>query len=422
MSHFIDRRLNGKNKSAVNRRRFIKRHRSHIKKAVAEAINQRDIEDVYRGEEISIPSKDIKEPVLGHANGGIQRRVLPGNREFAKGDKIPRPPDGGSRPGGKPSDSGEGEDDFIFQISQEEFLDFMFEDLALPRLSKRSPAGDDVFETKRAGISGDGNPSQLNIVRSLRSAHGRRLAMHGAKNAQILKLQEQLVALVEPLTREESELRDQWLAEIELLKRQQSTVPFLDDYDLKFNLLVKKPVPVTKAVMFCLMDVSGSMDQETKNIAKRFFILLYLFLSRNYEKTQIIFIRHHSIASEVDEQEFFYSRETGGTVVSSALRLMQKIIDERFPPSEWNLYGAQASDGDNWQYDSVVCNDLLTQSLLPKLQYYTYIEITDDNPKELWAEYESIQQNHPESFSIRKISDYQDIYPVFRDLFSRHEQ
>ena len=422
MSHFIDRRLNGKNKSAVNRRRFIKRHRSHIKKAVAEAINQRDIEDVYRGEEISIPSKDIKEPILGHANGGIQRRVFPGNREFAKGDKIPRPPAGGSGPGGNASDSGDGDDDFIFQISQEEFLDFMFEDLALPHLSKRSPAGDDAFETKRAGISGDGNPSQLNIVRSLSSAHGRRLAMHGAKNRQIRELQEKILALVEPLTIEESELREQLLAEIDLLTSQQSSVPFLDDYDLKFNLLVKKPIPVTKAVMFCLMDVSGSMDQETKNIAKRFFILLYLFLSRNYEKTQIIFIRHHSTASEVDEQEFFYSRETGGTVVSSALRLMQEIIDERFPPNEWNLYGAQASDGDNWRHDSAECKDLLIRSLLPKLQYYTYIEITDDNPKELWAEYSSIQESNPESFSIRQISDHLDIYPVFRDLFSRHEQ
>ena len=104
--------------------------------------------------------------------------------------------------------------------------------------------------------------------------------------------------------------------------------------------------------MFCLMDVSGSMDEERKDIAKRFFILLYLFLTRNYERIEVVFIRHHTIAKEVDEDEFFHSRESGGTVVSSALKLMQEIIRERYPLTEWNIYAAQASDGDNWDDDS----------------------------------------------------------------------
>ena len=96
-----------------------------------------------------------------------------------------------------------------------------------------------------------------------------------------------------------------------------------------------------------------------KDTAKRFFILLYLFLKRNYERIDVVFIRHHTVAKEVDEQEFFYSRETGGTVVSSALKLMHEIVQDRYSPNEWNIYGAQASDGDNWNDDSPICSRIL---------------------------------------------------------------
>ncbi|MEM7258067.1 MAG: DUF444 family protein, partial [Pseudomonadota bacterium] len=207
--------------------------------------------------------------------------------------------------------------------------------------------------------------------------------------------------------------------ELALLEKKLSNIPFIDDFDLKFNITRKEPQPCSKAVMFCLMDVSGSMDQRTKDIAKRFFILLYLFLQRNYEKTEVVFIRHHSTAKEVDEEEFFYSRETGGTVVSSALRLMNEIIEQRYPITEWNLYGAQASDGDNWTNDSPVCHKLLADRLLPLLQYYCYIEITDRGHQELWQYYEKLADTNPEAFALRAIEDYADIYPVFRDLFQR---
>lgn len=206
---------------------------------------------------------------------------------------------------------------------------------------------------------------------------------------------------------------------IDDLKNRIKRVPWLDDFDLKYNLQVKEPVPRSKAVMFCIMDVSGSMNQATKDIAKRFFILLYLFLQRNYEHTEIVFIRHHTSAKEVDEQEFFYSRETGGTIVSSALKLMKEIIDERFPVGEWNIYGAQASDGDNWNDDSSSCHKILTQSLIPMVQFFSYIEITPRAHQALWQEYEAVQAAHPEYFSMQQIVEVGDIYPVFRDLFQK---
>jgi len=132
--------------------------------------------------------------------------------------------------------------------------------------------------------------------------------------------------------------------------------------------MVRVPVPSSKAVMFCIMDVSGSMTQSIKDIAKRFFILLYLFLERNYKQIELVFVRHHTHAKEVDEQEFFYSRETGGTIVSSALKLTADIIDARYSPADWNIYIAQASDGDNWDGDSASCADILSKQILDKVQ------------------------------------------------------
>jgi uncharacterized sporulation protein YeaH/YhbH (DUF444 family) len=182
---------------------------------------------------------------------------------------------------------------------------------------------------------------------------------------------------------------------------------------------LKQPVPTSKAVMFCLMDVSGSMDQQIKEMAKRFFLLLYLFLKRNYERTEVVFIRHHTVAKEVDEKEFFYSRETGGTVVSSALKLMAEIVNARYSPNEWNIYGAQASDGDNWNDDSPICADVLKSAILPKVQYFSYVEITKRDPQALWQEYERIAAANPERFAQQRIGELTDIYPVFRTLFKK---
>jgi uncharacterized sporulation protein YeaH/YhbH (DUF444 family) len=415
MSYIIDRRLNSKDKSAVNRQRFLKRYKKHIKRAVSEAVSKRSITDMERGESIGIPRKDIDEPVFGHGSGGDRTRVLPGNREFHAGDKLQRPENsaGGGAGGGQASDAGEGMDDFVFQITQDEFLEFMFEDLELPNLVKRQLTATDSFQLVRAGISEEGTPNQLNVVRSMRSAYARRIALGGGKRRRIREINNELESCDDAV--HEKQLRE----ELALLEKKLAAIPFIDDFDLKFNITRREPQPCSKAVMFCLMDVSGSMDQRTKDIAKRFFILLYLFLQRNYEKTEVVFIRHHSTAKEVDEEEFFYSRETGGTVVSSALKLMKSIIDERYPVTEWNIYGAQASDGDNWTNDSPVCHSLLDRQLLPLLQYYCYIEITDRGHQELWQYYEKLAASNPEAFALRGIEDYADIYPVFRELFQR---
>lgn len=419
MSYVIDRRLNGKNKSTVNRQRFLQRYRGHIKKAVEEAVGRRSITDMEHGEQISIPGRDIDEPILHHGRGGRQTIVHPGNKEFIAGERIPRPQGGGGGQGaGQASNSGEGMDDFVFQITQEEFLDFMFEDLELPNLVKRHLTGTDTFKTVRAGISNEGNPSRINIVRTLRSAHARRIALSGSSRAKLREVKAELarLKLEEPANFTDIQAAEE---EIERLSARIYRVPFLDTFDLKYNLLVKHPNPSSKAVMFCLMDVSGSMTQATKDIAKRFFILLYLFLKRNYDKIEVVFIRHHTSAKEVDEEEFFYSRETGGTIVSSALKMMQEIMAERYPANEWNIYAAQASDGDNWNDDSPVCRDILINQIMPFVQYFSYVEITPREHQALWYEYNQVAEAFGDSFAQQQLVTAGDIYPVFRELFQR---
>lgn len=418
MSYVIDRRLNQKHKSTVNRQRFLERYRKHVKKAVEEAVNSRSITDVDKGEKISIPKGDVSEPVFGQGSGGEREQVHPGNKEFAAGDKIDRPPSGGGGKGSKASNQGEGDDEFQFQISHDEFLNVMFEGLELPNLVKQHLAGTDVFKTVRAGFSQDGNPNQINVVRSLRSAQARRIALVGKDRRRVKQLKAELEEI------DEDDDSDTVVALKSELKKSQAkvkSVPWLDTFDLKYNLHVKHPVPKSKAVMFCVMDVSGSMNQATKDMAKRFFILLYLFLQRNYDQTDVVFIRHHTSAKEVDEQEFFYSRETGGTIVSSALYMMRDIIEDRYPTDQWNIYGAQASDGDNWNDDSGTCYQVLCESIMPMVQHYSYVEITPRDHQALWGAYEQVREQFPDHFAMQQIVEASDIYPVFRELFSRKE-
>jgi uncharacterized sporulation protein YeaH/YhbH (DUF444 family) len=422
MPYIIDRRLNRKNKNTVNRQRFLRRYRKQIKQSVSEAIGRRSITDMDRGEDISIPKEDVNEPVFGHGKGGERNFVLSGNKEFAAGDKIQRPPqsEGGGSGEGEASDSGEGDDEFVFQISQEEFLEFMFEDLALPNMVKRQLADSSEFKMVRAGYSEAGSPSQLNVVRSLKSAHARKIALGGKNRRRRKALRLELETFSETLSDDEVARKNEILAEIEVLTRKLNAIPYIDEFDLKYNLTVKLPQPSPKAVMFCLMDVSGSMTEEIKDTAKRFFFLLYLFLKRNYEKIDLVFIRHHNTASEVNEHDFFYSRETGGTVVSSALTLMDEIVTSRYPPSQWNIYAAQASDGDNWQGDTEQCVELLNEKILPCVQHYSYIEIGKRPPQELWYSYKAIQSGvFSDRFDLKAVQDNSQIYPVFRQLFER---
>ncbi|MGF1691880.1 YeaH/YhbH family protein [Photobacterium kagoshimensis] len=420
MAHFIDRRLNGKNKSTVNRQRFLRRHKQQIKESIADAVNKRSITDVESGENITIPSRDIKEPSFHQGRGGQREVVHPGNDQFSPGDRIERPQGGAGQGGageGQASQDGEGQDEFVFQISKDEYLDLLFEDLELPNLEKNQMNKVVEWKTFRSGYKSSGVPSNIAIVKSLQNSLARRTAMTAAKRRHLRELEAELEQLksTEPAQPFEEERVKQ---AIQALREKIGSVPFIDTFDLRYKNYERRPLPTSQAVMFCLMDVSGSMDQATKDMAKRFYILLYLFLNRTYKNVDVVFIRHHTQAKEVDEHEFFYSQETGGTIVSSALRMMDDIIKKRYPAGEWNIYAAQASDGDNWADDSPGCRQLLKESILPVTRYYSYIEITRRAHQTLWREYETLQGSH-DNFAMQNIRTVDDIFPVFRELFKK---
>ncbi len=415
----VDRRQDSRNKSSINRGRFIRRFKGQIRQAVADAIAKRGIRDLESGEKIGIPGRDISEPQFHHGQGGVRERVHPGNDRFAQGDEMSRPPSGGQGQGsGKASPDGEGMDDFVFTLTRDEFLDIFFDELALPNLVKRQLARIDEFKRMRAGYTQNGVPTNINLVRTMRGAAGRRVAIGGPYAARLRRLQAELESALDQVPPDAEEV-DRLQREIACLKAQREAIPFIDPFDLRYSNRIRVPQPSTQAVMFCLMDVSGSMDEGKKQMAKRFFMLLYLFLNRNYEHIEVVFIRHHTSAEEVDEDNFFHSRETGGTIVSSALKLMVQIISERYSSHAWNIYGAQASDGDNWNDDSPVCRKLLAESILPLVQYFAYIEITEGEPQNLWHEYQALAGSQGGLFAQQRIAGPADIYPVFRELFRK---
>ncbi|NWG45926.1 MAG: YeaH/YhbH family protein [Alphaproteobacteria bacterium] len=429
--HFIDRRLNPKGKSLANRQRFLRRARAQIKDAVQKSLKDRRVADAGKEQSISIDGKSTREPRFSHASSGGERDyVVPGNTDFVPGDEI-RKPRGGQGGGGKQaSQSGEGEDEFRFTLSQDELLDIFFEDLELPNLVKTQLNEIRTFLFRRAGLTTAGSPTNLNLLRTMRNSYGRRLALKRPHSDDIAALKERLFALeaiAAPSAEERAEI-EALHKELETLETRRKWIPFIDPIDVRYNAFQPTPVATSQAVMFCLMDVSGSMGEREKDLAKRFFMLLHLFLRRRYEKVDIVFIRHTHEAQEVDEETFFYSRQSGGTIVSTALEEMLRIWTERYATQDWNVYVAQASDGYTQSGDAAHCVDLLSSRIMPLCQYYAYIEILDEREMEvfadeetgaeLWRAYRHVHRNWP-NFATKRIARPQDIFPVFHELFAK---
>lgn len=419
MAHLIDRRLNDRGKSAVNRERFLRRYKRHVQDAVKKMIGERKLSDLEQGGEVRVPRKDVSEPSFGFGRGGDRERVFPGNREYTKGDRIPRGGESGG--GGNGSQGGEGsaQDEFVFSLSREEFMQIFFDDLALPRLARTEFGQSLSTKSIRAGFARTGVSANLAVVRTMRQALARRIALTGALAREMLGLQEAFaVATAVGHAQVAAKLHE----EMQRVERRRHGIAFLDDPDMRFRNRVLRPEPIARAVMFCLMDVSASMDEEKKDLAKRFFSLLYLFLTRKYGEVSLVFIRHTDDAEEVDEDTFFHDTRSGGTVVYSALELADKVRTARYA-SGWNVYAAQASDGDAFGADPARSARFLRERLLPFLRYYTYLELvpgqSDARPSSLWAEYERLVAEENGRFAMRRAGAREEIYPVFRDLFRK---
>ena len=371
----IDRRQNPKSKSLGNRQRFLRRIKSQIRKAVNQAIENRSVADLDSGEQVAVTANEIGEPTFGFdAAEGERNYVIPGNHDYQRGDRI-RKPGGGSGSGSGGSPDGDGEDPFVFMLSREEFLNLFFEDLELPNLAKRKLKSITSTKWSRAGYANDGSPQRLNKSQTLRRSLARRIALKRPRLDELNRLEAELNQADGRGDREEVE---RLVRLIEETRERMRAVPFLDPVDLRYNRFEQSPQPTTQAVMFCLMDASASMTESLKDLAKRFFILLHLFLTRHYRSVELVFIRHTYTAAEVDEETFFHGRETGGTVVSSALEEMLRIVRARYPVEDWNIYAAQASDGHNFDHDMHRTIALLQREILDLCQYYAYIEVGEE--------------------------------------------
>ncbi len=413
--HIIDRRLNPGSKSLENRQRFLRRAKALVQGAVKKASHERDIRDVLEGGEVSIPLDGMDEPRF-RREGGTRDMVIPGNKKFVEGDWLPR--SGESQRRGSGPGEGDSEDAFRFVLSRDEFVDLFLDDLELPDLAKRKLAEAESEGLRRAGYTTSGSPANLSVARTVRLALARRVALRRPRPETIAELEAELADCDE--TR-----RIELQAEIEALKAKVRRIPFIDSIDIRYRRFETVPKPVAQAVMFCLMDVSGSMSEHMKDLAKRFYMLLYVFLTRRYRHVEIVFIRHTDRAEEVDEDTFFHGPASGGTLVSSALQAMHEIVRSRFRPSDWNIYAAQASDGDNSTSDSNAVSRLLTEKILPVTQFFAYLEVGEaggsafdmpDSP--LWTLYQRLRADGS-PLSTRKVSERSEIFPVFHDLFQR---
>jgi uncharacterized protein len=431
MTYFIDRRLNPKGKSLANRQRFLRRARAQIREAVQKNLKDSGVADVAKDRRIRISTQGTREPKfrLDPKKGGARDFVLPGNKDYIAGDQIKKPPAGEGGRGKEASSSGEGEDDFEFTMRQDEILDIFFEDLELPNLVRTTLTEVPSHNWRRAGFSTSGAPNQINLVRTMRNSFGRRLALKRPTLADVKALEEEIAILEQEVEADDPRLLE-LKADLQKINAKRRWVAYIDPVDVRFNTFVEQPEPTSQAVMFCLMDVSGSMGEREKDLAKRFFVLLHLFLKRRYKKVDIVFIRHTHDAQEVDEQTFFYSRQSGGTIVSTALEKMLEIQKERYTTSDWNIYAAQASDGYTQSGDAKRCVELLETALMPICQYYAYIEILDEREMEvfsndeagaeLWRAYRGVAEEW-KNFVTKRIAKPADIFPVFHELFKKQD-
>ena len=368
----IDRRPQGRKASEGNRQRFLKKYKKHLREAVDKIAGTQGITDISKKRKVVAKKNDMHEPTFHHdPHKGKYDYVLAGNETLEKGDMIYRPPADNEK-GTEGNPDGDVFEDFMFTLTKEEFLDIYFSDMELPDFIKNGLKGSSKLKLQRAGYTKEGVPARLDLFKTLKQSIARRKATNS-------KL-------------------------------------FLTDVDLRYKYFKKVAFPVKEAVVFLLMDVSGSMDEVRKTLAKKFFLLLYLFLTKTYDKITLRFIRHTHIAEEVAEKEFFYEAFNGGTVVSTGLSLINEIITEEIALETVNVYIAQASDGENYPEDTEKTLSLL-EELLQKVQYFVYVQIRDfDLEDSLLEIYSKVPAKN---LSVANVAEDKDIYPALRELFKK---
>lgn len=452
MAIIIDRRKTAnRDRTSENRGRLLRRYKGAIKEQMPKILGDRKLLDTIKGGggKIVIPKKDLREPQFVYGDGGLKDTVLPGNDRWAEYDTIDKDRDEES--GGGASDGPDGLDEFSVVLSREEFLRILFDDCELPFMIDTLVQKQVDITHENAGFQVSGAPNRISLIRSYKNSKARRMSSTAMFDAELQRVKERLNELYGPmgeasprlLTQAETDERDELLKLLEELKIRKAATPLFDASDLRFRCRVEKKVPKTHATMIMIMDNSGSMGEREKTIARKFFILLYLFLSQNYDQIDMRFISHTTAAKEMDEKEFFDTHENGGTIVSSALDLLVKMLDGEDTAGtpravagqgplkgKTNIYVAQISDGDNMETDNGTCSELLTDDILPFINYFAYVQVEQEGSSPvssllsysrrntLWSAYEAVSKDHTNHVN-KRVSHERDIFGVFRAFFSK---
>lgn len=433
---FIDRRKAGKGKSTSNRQKLIKRIKSFIKNSEPKNIGSGGVSGSGVGGTATSPVKvsadALEEPHFLYASGGEETMVFIGNSEYDRGDVLDFPQSDSTTSSAGLGDGGE--DDFIVNVARDEFLDLFFEDCELPNLSAEKYTEKLDVVQQPAGFSTTGNPSQLSIIRTYKQSLGRRWALMGPYRDEMTALQEELESLFEqqrqnPLLAEVNSRIAEIEERLEVLRRKLSALDGFENTDLRYRKKEAKPLKTVDAVLVMSMDISGSMDETKKRIARRWFALMYAFIKRRYTNTELVFIAHTDEAFEMSEEDFFTTRVNGGTKVSTALELINKIIKDRYDTATTNVYVSHASDGDNYDSDNPAVKDVLVGSghLMNKVQFFSYVEVGKQNSwsssrtTNLWDTYDDVRVGiKGRKMTLALIETAEDCYPVFKKVFRKN--
>lgn len=443
---FVDRRKTGRGKSLPNREKLLKRIKDSIRAAKPEDIDSGGVKGGA-----GAPSKQLANPVkvardaLAEPTFRYARRtgeievVLPGNDKWLKGDEFPTDEDGdGEGRGEGGSGPGEdGEDDFVVNISRREFYDVFFEDCELPDLEQTAQRENPEAVRKPAGFQKDGNPGQLSVIRSYRNSIGRRRALTLDDREELQELQDELDALMHSFELEIDPWLDRpgpWAAEVKRvsdrmaeLRARIAAIPLFEKVDHRYRKTERVMVKMADAVLGMAMDISGSMDEKRKRIARKFFSLQYAFIKRKYPNTDLFFIYHTDEAEEVQEEEFFTSQKNGGTVISPAIVLAHKIIRDRYDPTQTNIYFSYAGDGDNFESDNTKVRAEIIGGLLPNVRHSVYIQVGDEfgggwggegGQAVFWKMMQSTASEHKKLHNVKAKSE-EDIFQAFKSVYGK---
>jgi sporulation protein YhbH len=335
MAIFKEFNSGGKDRAAEDRRRHKELVEESIKKNIGNIIAEESIIGQGMDKKIKIPIRSIKE--FHFIYGKNAPGVGSGDGNEKKGDRIGEDKSGQKGDGKAGND--EGEDIYETEVTIEELINYLFDDLALPNIDRRKLAENEYLRSiRKLGFQRKGIPPRLakrrSVVEKIKRKQGSKRSLHEFEQTDADR--DQIDGVNDKTANPESE---------------KERFPFMED-DLRYYRIREDHKKDFNAVVICIMDVSGSMDQTKKYMARSFYFLLYQFIRLKYTNVEITFVAHTTVAKEVTEDEFFHKGESGGTYISSGYEKAMEIIEQRYNPASWNIYAFHCSDGDNWSEDN----------------------------------------------------------------------